>query len=311
MHSISRVSISSLGLETFAEQFQQQGTPVIITGLVNSEVDWNLDYLCQQLKTQEFLLRYYGNARYQQDKREWTSIGSGVQVQRLPFKEYAELLRSGEAHEHDIYLAKCPVANTALAKTQTLQAIDQQLGQLGLNRPASGSNLWIGPSGHVECLHYDPADGVLIQLHGSKKVVLFPPSQTANLYPYPVSVHLYRGLKLRCWFSQVYPDAPDFEAFPRLKEALCDKYEIVLNQGEALYIPAGWWHEVTALGDGMVCSVNRFWRVYPTLRAISTWTRWRVYLGSVCAVPHTLFSLFAAICKGKGPQKFQEILRML
>ncbi|MBD1912837.1 MULTISPECIES: cupin-like domain-containing protein [unclassified Leptolyngbya] len=310
-HSIPRISLSQLSHKTFVDRFQRQGFPVIVSDLVNTNLDWDLDYLCQELDSYEFLLRYYGSDRYKQDKREWTSIGSGVQIKRLPFRDYAKLLRNHEAHEHDIYLAKCPLTNTPLAEEQTLQDIAQKLKQLGFIKPASAPNLWIGPGGHIECLHYDPTDGVLIQLHGTKRLILFPPSQTANLYPYPIHTHLRYGLKLRCWFSQVYPDTPNLEVFPRFRNALSHKYEILLNPGEALYIPAGWWHEVTALGNEMVCSVNQFWGVYPIRRSITTWNRWRAFLGSFCAIPYTLLSLLVAVCKGRGREKIKEITQML
>jgi lysine-specific demethylase 8/hypoxia-inducible factor 1-alpha inhibitor (HIF hydroxylase) len=311
LNSIPRVSSDRLTSDSFAQQFQQPGRPVIITGLLNSGCDWTLEYLTEQLGTQEFLLRCYGKHRYQQDKRQWTSIGSGVPPQSKSFADYAEMLRSHEAHDQDIYLAKCSIHNTPLAATETVQHLNNRLDHLGLTQSASPLNIWVGPAGHVESLHYDPTDGTLIQLHGTKKIVLFPPSQTTNLYPFPFYVHLRYGLKLRCWFSQVYPDRPDFAAFPKLQEALRYKHEIVLNQGEALYIPAGWWHEVTALGDEMVCSVNRFWRVYPIKRAVFSWPRWRAYLGSACAMPNVLFSLVTALFSPQPTQRLKAILQQL
>jgi hypothetical protein len=309
--SIPKISLSELTLEQFAQNYQKHGIPVVITGLLKPEWDWNLEYLYEMLGTQEFVLRFYGQERYQQDKREWTSIGSGVAPQSKPFQEYARLLRTHEAHRQDIYMAKCPIHNTPLADTEAIHTLKQQLEKLGFSKAASPLNLWVGPGGHMECLHYDPTDGTLVQLHGAKRVILFPPSQTANLYPYPFHVHLRHGLKLRSWFSRVYPDRPDFQSFPRLREALQHKYEFVLNPGEVLYIPAGWWHEVVALGDEMVCSVNRFWRVYPTSRAFLSWPRWRAYLGSLCAVPHTVVSLVAALFSPKRKQRVKEILQML
>jgi hypothetical protein len=309
--SIPRLSAKSLSPHTFAEQFQRPGQPVILTDLVDPAVDWNLDYLTQALQSQTFLLRYYGNDRYQQDKRLWTSIGSGVQAKQVRFEDYATLLRSREAHAKDIYLAKCSIAQTPLAQAPILEAIHTQLHQLGLTTPVSDVNLWIGPSGHIECLHYDPTDGFLMQLHGAKRIVLFPPSQLANLYPYPITTHLRHGLKLRCWFSQVYPDHPDFEAFPRVAHALPHKHDIVLNPGEALYIPAGWWHEVTALGDDMVCSINRFWGVHPLNRRLLSWSRWRSLLGSTCAIPVTVWRLLRGIIQGKGAATWAAIRQML
>lgn len=323
---VDRVSLRQLTPTEFARRYQNSGVPVVITDLLHPEWDWNLDYLRQQLGDQAFLLRFYGRERYQQDKREWTSIGSGVRAESKPFCDYAELIRSGKAQAEDIYLAKCSLQETPLAETAAIQTIKTELDNLGLHKPASSLNLWIGPIGHVECLHYDAMDGTLMQLHGSKRVVLFPPSQTFNLYPYPFYAHLRYGLKLRSWFSRVYPDQPDFQAFPRLRQALKYRSDVTLQPGELLYIPAGWWHEVTSLegnpeaggvasdsmaSDGMVCSVNRFWRVYPTRRAFWCWGRWRAYLGSICAIPHTLGQIGLALFSPDRTQKIKEIMQML
>ncbi|PSB15856.1 transcription factor jumonji jmjC domain-containing protein [filamentous cyanobacterium CCP2] len=306
---VPRESVHSLSLDRFVQLYQTPGNPVVVTDLLHQQ-DWNLDYLRQQLGTQPFVLRYYGNERYQQDKRQWKSIGSGVPPKTKPFADYVSLLQSREAHRQDIYLAKCPIHNTPLIHTEAIQSLQNYLNQLGLTRPASTLNLWVGPGGHIEALHYDPTDGTLVQLHGSKRVILFPPSQTANLYPFPFYIHLKHGMKLRSWFSQVYPDRPDFAAFPKLQEALKHKYEVILHPGELLYIPTGWWHEVESLGDGMVCSVNRFWRVYPTRRAVLSWQRWRTHLGSACALPSVAASLVKAAFSPDRSQRFKEILQM-
>ena len=307
VNPIQRVDASSLTPETFFEHYQKTGIPIVITGFLN-ECDWNLDYLCEKLDNQEFLLRCYGHERYKYDKRKWTNIGSGIETQSMPFTEYAGLLRNHKAHENDIYLAKCSLKNTTLGSTHSFINIGEKLG---LKKPSSDLNIWIGPGGHVECLHYDAVDGTLMQLHGAKKVVLFPPSQLYNLYPFPVYIHLRHGLKLRSWFSQVYPENPDFQSFPKLKEALQHKQEVILNQGEVLYIPAGWWHEVTALGDEMVCSVNRFWSVYPVSRILFSRIRWRIYLGYLFALPYVFLKLAIALCSRERKQKIRKILQML
>jgi lysine-specific demethylase 8/hypoxia-inducible factor 1-alpha inhibitor (HIF hydroxylase) len=308
---IARVNVSDLTVDRFFQEYKKHGIPVVLTGIFQPDTDWNLDYLSRLLGDQEFVLRYYGKARYQQDKRQWTSIGSGVAPQTKPFSEYADLLQSGEAHEQDIYLAKCPIHNTPLIETEAIEDYKAAMDQIGFTQPASTMNLWVGPGGHVESLHYDVMDGTLVQLHGSKRVVLFPRSQLSNLYPFPFYVHLWHGLRLRSWFSQVYPDRPDYEAFPKLKSAMQHRIEVILNPGEVLYIPAGWWHEISALGDEMVCSINRFWRVYPTPRAVFFWGRGRGYLGSVCAVPHTIGSLIAALFRPDRKQRIRQILQML
>jgi lysine-specific demethylase 8/hypoxia-inducible factor 1-alpha inhibitor (HIF hydroxylase) len=305
--SIQHRDICSLTPGTFFAQYQKPGIPVVITSLLQ-ENDWNLEYLCENLGNQDFLLRCYGQKRYKYDKRQWKNIGSGIETQRMAFTEYANLLRNHVAHEKDIYLAKCSLKNTAFYSRDSLKNIGEQLG---LKKPVGDLNLWVGPGGHVESLHYDAVDGTLMQLHGAKKIVLFPPSQLYNLYPFPIFIHLRHGLKLRSSFSQVYPENPDFQAFPKLKKALRHKYEVILNQGEVLFIPAGWWHEVTALGDEMVCSVNRFWGVYPTSRIVFSRIRWRIYIGYLLALPDVVLKLAIALFSRDKKQKLSKILQML
>ena len=314
VHSVSKSTVvprwqaSDLSPQAFARQHQLPGLPAIVEGAIDRDVDWNLDYLSEQLQDCSFLIRCYGQQRYRQDKRLWSNIGSGADVVQMPFPDYARCIRSGEAHERDMYLAKCALGNTPLGGSELLDKLGDRLP---LDKPIRDFNLWVGPAGHVECLHYDPMDGTLIQLHGSKKIVLFPPRQSANLYPFPVSVHLRHGLRLRCWFSQVTLLNPDFDAFPNLQAALPHRLEVNLQPGEMLYIPAGWWHEVTTLGSEMACSLNRFWRVFPTSRAVLSWQRWRTYLGSAAAVPHTVASLGKALFSPQPRENLAEILRLI
>lgn len=170
VNQIPRVDISSLTPTTFFDQYQKTGTPVIITGLLAQEHDWNLDYLCNNLGNRAVPIRHYGRDRYKQDKRDWKSIGSGVVTQDIPFTEYAEMLRNGQAHENDIYLGKGTLKNTPLADTHSLKGMGEKLGLT----PATDYRLYMGSRGHTSSMHYDIADGTLVQLHGAKKVVLFP-----------------------------------------------------------------------------------------------------------------------------------------
>ncbi len=304
VNTIQRVDISSLGQETFIRKYRNTGTPVVITGLLDTEGDWNLDFLCETFGEREFLFRNYGRDRYNRDQRQWKSIGSGVALQSMPFTRYAEMLRSHQAHEDKISLGKYPLKNTPLTDRHSLKIIGEQLG---LTQPVSDLNIYVTPGGHRSGLHYDSMDGTLMQLHGAKKIIFFPPSETNKLYPFPVYLHLRYGLKLRCWFSQVSLENPDFQVFGKFKEAFENRYEVILNPGETLYIPAGWWHDVISLGDEMVCAVNRFWRVYPTSRAAFSWTRWRAVLGIASALPYLGWNFAIATFSRDRKQKLRQI----
>lgn len=87
-------------------------------------------------------------------------------------------------------------------------------------------------------------DNLLIQVVGKKRVVLFPPSDAPYLY--------LTGDKSRV--TDI--DSPDLDLFPLFPRAR--RLEVVLQPGEVLFIPALWFHNVTALEFGV--AVNVFWR---------------------------------------------------
>lgn len=98
-------------------------------------------------------------------------------------------------------------------------------------------------------LHRDPLTGFLFQVMGRKRLDLYSADQAELLYPYK-SYNTYQ----KCWFQ---PDKPDFEKYPKAKEATCTFVE--LYPGELLVQPAGWFHQVYAL-DSPTMSVSYFWR---------------------------------------------------
>ena len=113
----------------------------------------------------------------------------------------------------------------------------------------------------------DVTDGTLCQLRGRKQIYLFPPESWVDLYPFPSSA---TGMS---WaFSRVRQMQPDLERFPRLAHALTQRQELVLEEGEVLFIPACCAHEISGLpgrGDDSpaehVLSMNRFWATDPRL----------------------------------------------
>ena len=307
-HEVAQLAYDTNWVSAFKAKGLNPGTPLVLNGLLPERYEWNREFLEKRIGNDTFLIRQFGRERYQQDKRQWDSIGSGVESTSMSFSEYAITVESGQAYAEDLYLAKVPVTRTALVNEEALEGVAEKLP---LKLPVTDWNLWIGPGGHTTCLHYDPFDGVLVQLSGKKRVVLYPPSQLYNLYPFHILNHLKYGAKLRSGYSQIYPDAIDEKAFPRVKEAQRHRYEVILNPGECLFIPAGWWHEVSTLGDGLVCSVNQFWNVSPGLRALGLWSKWRVHLASVLAAPHVMKSFVSAIASRDKSLRLGQLFQRL
>jgi Cupin-like domain len=257
MQPIERIHISQITPKEFAARYRSgEGRPVVITGALDGLPPCTPEWLTEKLPAGKLPARFYGKDHFKKPKTEWKKYSEIIQVTPV---EYAAMLADRVAHEDNIYMAQVPIGETALGGI-IRPAIDQIGARTGLEA-AIDLNLWWGPGGHTEPLHFDSGDGTLVQLHGVKRAVLFPPSQTRNLYPFPVS---RKGIAP--WISQVYLDRPDFDHFPRLKTALPHQVDIMLAAGEVLFIPANWWHEVSAVSEGYICSINRFWKVAPLSR---------------------------------------------
>jgi tRNA G37 N-methylase Trm5 len=101
-------------------------------------------------------------------------------------------------------------------------------------------------------LHYDVLDNVLVQLVGTKSVLLFPPAAAGGLYLNASSSALpTRAL----WHAE---EAPALHAaFPRYAAARAAAHEVTLAPGDALFIPALWAHAVRC--DDFSVAVNVFW----------------------------------------------------
>jgi len=103
------------------------------------------------------------------------------------------------------------------------------------------ARLWIGNQVTV-APHFDVADNLACVTAGRRRFILFPPEQTANLYPGPMDV-TPAGVPI----SMVSLDEPELERFPRYRQALDAAHVAELEPGDAIYIPYLWWHGVQSL----------------------------------------------------------------
>lgn len=105
--------------------------------------------------------------------------------------------------------------------------------------------LWLGSADSVEkpvtSLHCDSGHGFLCQVFGRKKFLLYSPDQEEFLYPVRAYNH-YRP----CWVGPGQSDDADFPLFKQARPI-----EVVVNPGEVLLIPLGWYHCVYALDPVM------------------------------------------------------------
>jgi hypothetical protein len=115
---------------------------------------------------------------------------------------------------------------------------------------------WIG-NRTTALAHHDMSHNIACCLVGRRRFVLFPPEQVGNLYPGPLEPT--PGGQV---VTMTDIDQPDFERFPRLREALAAAQVAVLEPGDALFYPAMWWHQVNAL-ESFNVMINYWWNTVP------------------------------------------------
>lgn len=114
-------------------------------------------------------------------------------------------------------------------------------------------SIWVGNQSRIAA-HYDVPDNLACVVAGKRRFTLFPPDQLENLYIGPLD------------FTPAGPPAslvdfhkPDFERFPKFRDALEHGLVTELEVGDAIFIPSMWWHHIEGLSSFNVL-INYWWR---------------------------------------------------
>ncbi len=210
-----------------------KGLPFVITGLVGK---WPLSALTPQTLRERF-----GELHVRARVGDYvnTAFAPDRAMQDMSLLAYLELV-ANHTQELPPYLG-----NLELRELNALCHWPAYFNKMGPPR------FWLGPSGTVTPLHCDYDDNIFAQIWGSKRIFLSPPHYDEFLYPREANAILFG--------SPFDPEAPDFEKFPLARQAAM--IECIMQPGELLYVPAGWYHQVRALTFSL--SANRWARALP------------------------------------------------
>ncbi|HEU4374430.1 MAG TPA: cupin-like domain-containing protein [Telluria sp.] len=228
-------AVPRMGLLT-AAQFRAQaakGLPFMITGLVNR---WPLAALTPQVLRDRFS---HLHVRARVGDYINTAFAADRAMQDMSMAEYLDLVAAG-THNLPPYLG-----NLELRELNSLCHWPTYFSKMGPPR------FWLGPAGTVTPLHCDYDDNIFAQIWGTKRIFLAPPHHGEFLYPSEANAILFG--------SPFDPEAPDFDKFPLARQATT--IECIVNPGDMLYVPAGWYHQVRALTFSL--SANRWARALP------------------------------------------------
>lgn len=117
---------------------------------------------------------------------------------------------------------------------------------------AIAPRIWISNRSRIAA-HFDNNHNIACVVSGSRRFTVFPPDQVGNLYIGPL-LRTPGGTPT----SVVDLRDPDYEKFPKFRQALESAQEAILEPGDALYIPILWWHGVESL-EPLNILANYWW----------------------------------------------------
>ena len=177
------------------------------------------------------------DAKYEQNSNDHRSV--------MRFADYVDRI-SGPAPSNDLYLV---ANNHFFERPETMSLLDDFEIPTEYFDPAHVNGqvfFWFGPGGTVTPLHHDVVNVLFVQMYGRKRITLIPSLQTHRMSN---QVSVYSEVDLNGDKSQ----HPQFDGATR--------FEVLVEPGEALLIPVGWWHHVEALDTSISLSLTNF--VYP------------------------------------------------
>jgi hypothetical protein len=220
---------SGLDRETFFHEHYITARPAIITDVCR---DWPAMHRWQLSELAKRFADCEVEIQAERDSDTKYELNSIKLKKRVRFGDFMDQVLAG-GPSNNVYMT----ANNHVFRNPAFTSMCDDVGQmpdyLDPSQLASRAHLWIGPQGTRTPLHHDTCMLLHAQIVGRKRWRLVSPLQTARIYNY------------RAVFSPVDLDAVDLERFPLMRGVRV--LEVVVEPGEALFLPLAWWHQVTSL----------------------------------------------------------------
>lgn len=164
-------------------------------------------------------------------------------IAQKPIADYFRQLERNESSDERLFAFDLRTNAPSLNHANT-----KRFHKLGI-RVANVPAYFFGAPGSDTRIHYDFdwIDLLLSHFKGQKRVLLFDQQQNDRLYQIPGTVHsavdFSRLTELR-------------ESFPNLEHL--EGYEVILEPGDTLFIPKGYWHHITYV-TGSFSITYRIW----------------------------------------------------
>jgi hypothetical protein len=233
-------TVGHIDADVFQHEFYRPQKPVVIKDLAKSwpaYTKWNWDYFKQLVGDKK--VGMYNNIK----SDAYTPVNAADDYKT--FGEYIDMISRGPAGWR-IFLFN--IFDHAPQLVQDFTWPEHLMKGFVKKFPM----LFVGGATSITHMHFDMDLSHILhtQFAGRKKVLLFPFEEQHKLYRKPFEV-----LSLAD-FSNYDSDNSklDYERFPALKYA--KGYEVTLEHGDTLFMPAGYWHHMEYLDSGFAMSLR-------------------------------------------------------
>jgi ribosomal protein L16 Arg81 hydroxylase len=235
--------IDFINAEAFFSDYFFKNKPVVIKNWTNnwkSLTTWDLKYFKENFgnETVEITLGRQADDKYDQKFSK--------SRKKILFGDFIDMI-SNNSDSNNFYL----VARNLLLSNPKFKKLFEDFSPIENIIDPIGHNgngfvkLWIGPKGTVSNLHHDSVNVLLIQVKGRKLVKFIPPNQTHKVYN---NYNVFSDLNLN--------NEIDLKKYPLAKNL--NIIDVIVNPGEALLIPVGWWHWIKSLDVSFTITQQKF-----------------------------------------------------
>lgn len=241
MHLTAVEKIESIRPQDFQHNYYNPMKPVVLTGLARNWPayhKWNWDYLKEVVGNVE--VGVYNNIK----SDAYTPVNKADDY--MKFGEYLDKIKKGPV-ELRIFLFNIFQHAPHLVNEFTWP---EHLMRGFVKRYPM---LFTGGSGSITHMHFDIDLSHIVhtQFLGRKRVLLFPHQEQHKIYRKPWEVMSFVNFEK---YFDSNNNKLDLEKYPAVHHA--KGYEVILEHGDTLFMPAGYWHHMEYLDSGFAMSLR-------------------------------------------------------
>ncbi len=230
-------TFENLSPEDFKKNYYNAMKPVVMKGLAKewpAYKKWNWDYFINMVGDKE--VGVYNNIK----SDAYTPINTADAY--MKFGEYLKKVKAGPL---DLRIFLFNIFQHAPQIVNDFSWPDAYMKGFVKKYPM----LFVGGQGSITHIHFDIDLSHILhtQFVGRKRVLLFPYEEQHKLYRKPWEVLSVAN------FAN-YHESFDYENFPAVK--LARGYEVILEHGDTLFMPAGFFHHMEYLDGGFAMSLR-------------------------------------------------------